>query len=195
MKKFLLSLFLLSLLFLPSPIFAQEETTNPSLLPGSRFYFLKDWSERISLFFTFDEEEKIEKRLLFAQERLDEIEALGENVDEETIEKLKARYEEHMIKAEEIAKRREEKKAERIQRIQEARERHILRMEEVIENAPEEAQPGLNRAMEEALKSYEKLPVEMEGDGVPASREVFQERFKEIKERVSERRGVDRDEE
>jgi len=165
------------------------------MLPGGRFYFLKDWSERVSLFFTFDEEEKIEKRLLFAQERLEEIEALGENVDEETIEKLKARYEEHMMKAEEIAEKREEKKAERIQRIQEARERHILRMEEVMENAPEEAQQGLNRAMEEALKSYEKLPVEIGEERVPASREVFQEKYQEIKMRVSERRGVDRDEE
>lgn len=51
---------------------------NPGLLPGSPFYFLKEWGRQIQNFFTFDPVKKAQLQLDQANERAAEIEKLEE---------------------------------------------------------------------------------------------------------------------
>ena len=55
------------------------EIEEPSMLPSSYFYFLKSWSENLSLFFTFDEIKEANKRLEYANERFIEIKKMMED--------------------------------------------------------------------------------------------------------------------
>jgi len=58
------------------------ETSQPTLLPNSRFYFLKDWWRGLRENLTLDPTKKAELRLQFAQERLVEIKKLVEEKKE-----------------------------------------------------------------------------------------------------------------
>ena len=93
MKK----LFLLSIIFALSisVVFAQdtaEQVTasdlgveEPSLLPDSPFYFLKEWQRSIGNFFTFNSVKKAERYLQQANEKLIEAERLAERTGKEQI--------------------------------------------------------------------------------------------------------------
>ena len=59
--------------------YAQEtETTlpDPGITPDSPFYFIDQWGKSISLAFTFNAQEKAEKALRYADERMAEIDAM-----------------------------------------------------------------------------------------------------------------------
>ncbi|MBS1266291.1 MAG: hypothetical protein MAG795_00258 [Candidatus Woesearchaeota archaeon] len=76
MKK-LLNLFVVMLVALAVPVAAQEESTaDPGTTPDSFLWGLERAIENIDLLLTFDVDEKIEKRLRYAEERLSEIEVM-----------------------------------------------------------------------------------------------------------------------
>jgi hypothetical protein len=87
----------LALLFaLGSVVFAQEVSeivkdlgvSEPKILPGNPFYFLKDWVRGIRLFFAFSPVKKAELRLKIANEKLVEVQKLVElKKDPKLIEK------------------------------------------------------------------------------------------------------------
>lgn len=58
--------------------FAQEEEglTDPGITPDSLFYFTDKWSKQLALMFTFKEENKVQKALQYAEERLAEVDAM-----------------------------------------------------------------------------------------------------------------------
>lgn len=66
---------LISLLFIPLFVFAQNQTVLPSagLTPESPFYFLDKLSETLQRFFTFNPESKARLEITFAKERVAEI--------------------------------------------------------------------------------------------------------------------------
>lgn len=57
---------------------AHSDLPAPGILPTSPFYFLKTWSERVTLFFTFAEGQKAERLSKFAERRLSEAEAIAD---------------------------------------------------------------------------------------------------------------------
>jgi hypothetical protein len=161
MRKLVSILLILSfsIFILPTKTFAQEETTTTveaGLTTESPFYFLDRWLETIELFFTFDEDEKTEKRLEFAEERLAELEEIADEATEDEMDVLSEEYEEELDELEEEEGQSDEVK----QRIREARERHIRVLERVRDNAPEQAQPALNRVIERARNRLEGIPTE-----------------------------------
>ena len=67
---------------------------NPTLLPDSPFYFLKNWARGIQSFFTFNPVKKLELKSKFANERLIEIKKLSEEKKSpKIIEKATKEYE------------------------------------------------------------------------------------------------------
>ena len=78
MRKIILSIIILLLLF-GIVVFTQEvELPNPGLTPDSPFYFLDTFGEKISLFFTFDIVKKAEKAFQYTEEKLAEVKAMAE---------------------------------------------------------------------------------------------------------------------
>jgi len=56
---------------------AETETLpDPGINPDSPFYFMDKWGKQISLAFTFNPEKKVQKALLYAEERLAEVNAM-----------------------------------------------------------------------------------------------------------------------
>ncbi len=83
MKKLgILSLvFALVMVFtIPTGVFAAEADTlsEPGTTPDSPFYFADKWGKQISLMFTFKAENKVQKALRYAEEKLAEVEAMAE---------------------------------------------------------------------------------------------------------------------
>jgi oligoribonuclease NrnB/cAMP/cGMP phosphodiesterase (DHH superfamily) len=167
MKKLVNLLLILSfsILILPNKALAQEETIDTveaGLTTESPIYFLDRWAEAIELFFT-SQEEKPEKLLQFAQERLAEMEEIADTATEEELEVLGEEYEDELDKIE-----NEEGVTEQLkERVREARERHIRVLERVRENAPEQAVPGLERVLERTRERIENpvLPGEQGQEG------------------------------
>ncbi len=82
MKKiFIVSLMaILALMPCPSTVISarEMETTlpDPGIAPDSPFYFVDQWGKSISLMFTFNAENKLQKALRYADERMAEMDAM-----------------------------------------------------------------------------------------------------------------------
>ena len=130
MAKYLISLLILGSLFAGAIAFAHDalpaeatvdeavamddvveshelEIMEPSLLPDSPFYFLKNWAREIKAFFAFDPSRKAELRLRFADEKIIEMKKLVEK--NATADKIKKGVENYQKAVEKVAK--ESKKA------------------------------------------------------------------------------------
>ncbi len=75
-------------------IFAQDlGVSDPTLLPDSPFYFLKEWTRNIRIVFTLDNVKKAELESKFTNEKLIELKKLAENgVNPEKIKKATENY-------------------------------------------------------------------------------------------------------
>lgn len=84
---------------------------DPKTLPGSPFYFLKDWGRGIQSFFTFGQLKKTDLEQKFANERIIELKKLVEagKADKTLLEKAIQKYERTMEKIKTLADKIEEK--------------------------------------------------------------------------------------
>ncbi len=77
---------------------------EPSILPNSPFYFLKNWGRAIHYFFTFSSDKKIELRSKFSNEKIIEIkELVKEGADPKTIKNAIQSYKDEIDKIEDSA--------------------------------------------------------------------------------------------
>ncbi|HHE76904.1 MAG TPA: hypothetical protein ENL27_02905 [Candidatus Parcubacteria bacterium] len=82
------------------------EIEKPRLLPTSPFYFLKEWTRRVRLFFTFNQANKLKLQSKFANEKLMEIkETIEKNKNQGAIEKAASAYQKQIDKVQEIAEK------------------------------------------------------------------------------------------
>lgn len=99
MKKLVIFVFGVLVAFSSSSALAASDLYTPSLLPGTPFYFLKNWKESVELFFTLNPEKKAEVLSTQAGRRLAETYALlAKNMPNTARENL-PRYEEAYTKA------------------------------------------------------------------------------------------------
>jgi len=136
----------------------QENLPPAGLTPDSPFYFLDEWGEKISLFFTFSPEKKVEKALSYAEEKLAEAQVMAEKNKTRAIERLTERYREYLSEAENRINKIEEKNQKRekvAQRVAEATGKHLEVLERVIEKAPEKAREGLLKAKDASLNGQQ----------------------------------------
>ncbi|MDD5037747.1 MAG: DUF5667 domain-containing protein [Dehalococcoidales bacterium] len=97
MKKLgILSLvFALVMVFaMPTGVFAAEPEAlpDPGTTPDSSFYFADKWGKQISMMFTFKTENKVQKALRYAEERLAEVEAMAAQNKVQAMEKAANEY-------------------------------------------------------------------------------------------------------
>lgn len=138
---------------------AQENLTNPGILPDSPFYFLKTWKESIQTFFTFGAENKAKQHLHLAEVRLAEYQKMIEEGKTEIAAKTIEKYEKQLNHALEKAEEAKEKGKDAAKLKEEVSEK-ILKHQEVLNNVldkvPEEAQKGIEKAIE-AVKCLRRL--------------------------------------
>lgn len=162
-RLFLLVIICLGLLFFkPALADTNDLTEKPGILPTSKFYFLKTWSEwtRVNIL-TFDRDKKAELRLRFAEKRLAEMNELKEkgNLDEKQVEKLTSRYEKMIDKVEKHIERKKErgdKDVSTADKVSEKMVRHQNVLSKVRDNAPEPAKKMIDKAKEVSSRGEEK---------------------------------------
>jgi hypothetical protein len=151
----------ITLVLLPSFGFAQEDTeANPGILPDSPFYGLKMLGEKLQLMFTFNEKAKIRVKMRHAERRLVEAEQMTLRNKTQIVERLMARYQEHVEEAEQ---HRERLRLRNItiddvdEWMNRTTSKHIAVLQRVMQNAPEQAQSGLQNALQNAEANKEKI--------------------------------------
>ncbi len=105
--------FIISFLFIPTLVFAQNQTALPSagLTPESPFYFIDKLGEALREFFTFNPEGKARLQITFAAERVAEIKVILETkgVEAKGLEVAETRLREHLGDAAEIVIKQKDK--------------------------------------------------------------------------------------
>lgn len=171
MKKVFLFFLLLALgLMVASPrIMAQDVASSPSeawleegviytpkLLPTSPLYFLKRFKEKLELNFAFSLERKVQKRIEFATRRLAEARALMEK-NPELADQWIEKYQEQLSFLEEgVAQLPEEKSDWLREHVGQMVLKHQLVLMNVYNKAPDAAKAGLERALENSFKGYQR---------------------------------------
>jgi len=186
-KIFLLSLFIA--LFAVSPALAQEEITaeetaateeiieevtqdeavtaeelevsEPTLLPDSPFYFLKNWRRGVQSVLTLNKVKKAELRARFANEKLMEAEKLAEKTgDQSVIEKAMENYEAETEKVKTAAEsiNKNDKNAERLlDKLADFQLKRQKLMDRLAEKLPEKAREKVLAAQEKSLEKFTEI--------------------------------------
>ena len=206
MKKFLI--FVLSILFLyiPSYSFAQEEGVSleedvliadeevteevDPISPDSPFYFLTELFEDVQLLLTFDEDQKVQKALEFAQKKLNGMENLNGEEDPKLMERLEKRFEKLVENAERVSQDEDAMQEDSLEKIEQIRERHLNVLNTVLEKAPEgQAQESIQKVIDKTVEKYnakdEKVKTNNKG-GVVKEDKDDEDVEEEIEEEIEE---------
>ena len=179
-----LSILAISLAF-AAPMQASA-AANAGVKPGSFFYFFDTASENISLFFTFNPEQKAKKALAYADERLAEIEAIAEEKNPDAVKTALTNYESNVALATEKSKEVKDKgKAETLlTSIADNTSRNQDALSAVLNKVPEEAKAAIARAIEASKKGQEeatKQIAELKSEVEKLKKEVEELKAKETK--------------
>lgn len=165
MKKLIFSLILVSFLFGISFVstHALDEKQNlpsPGITPDSSLYFLKEWKEKIQLFFTLNAENKAKQYLHLAEVRLAEYQKMIDKGKTEIAEKTLAKYEKQLDKA--LAKVEELKQKGKdvkdiSQKLEEKIAKHTEVLEQNLQKVPEAGKKGIEKALDASSKVLEKV--------------------------------------
>ena len=184
MKKSLaiLSILLISLAFV-APTQASA-STSAGVKPGSFFYFFDTTFENISLFFTFNSENKARKALGYANERLAEIEAIAEEKNPDAVKTAIANYESNIALA--TKKSKEVKDKGQVESlltlIEDSSSKNQEILNTVLIKVPEEAREVITRAIEASKKNQEEITkqlAELNGEVEQLKKEVVELKSKE----------------
>lgn len=155
MKQGIISLFVLVLIVLPfSNVSA---ATDSGIKPGSFFYALDTFFEKLDLLLTFNAEKKANKALEYAEERLLEAKEEAENNKPKGVEEAIKGYEINISLAIEKSKELEnESKTETLlNTISSKTHQHQEVLRSVYDKVPEEAKEAILRAIEVSQKRQE----------------------------------------
>lgn len=158
------------------------EVSDPTLLPDSSFYFLKNWQRGVQSFFTFNGAKKAELKLRFANEKLLEVEKLVEkSSDEFIVEEAIANYEEELEETEVLAQTLEDgtdantdKFLDKFADFQIKRQKLI---DKLVKKLPEQAQEQVAEVHEKSLERFADVISRLD------TPERLQERFDAIEEK------------
>ena len=140
-------------IFLVMPIFVSA-APGAGIKPSSYFYFMDLATERISLFFTFNEEKKTQKALGYAEERIAEIEAVGLSNEPIAVEKAVEQYEKNITLATNNAQllKDADKKEKLLTIVSENTSKHQEKLAEVYNKVNDEAKKAVEKAIEVSSK-------------------------------------------
>jgi hypothetical protein len=180
-----------------------EEITE---IPSRFNVFWRGVKERVSLFTTFDPVKKAEKRLIFAEERMNIAKIIAEKSDDpkvqERAEKMVERANGFMEKVEEDKDKWIDNTSARAKKLMQNIAIHQVRKEKIFdkleEKLPEEALDRLSKIRERSLEkgndllekfSEKDIPEEMK-KRIKETKEFIKERHVWVKENVAERKVI-----
>ena len=174
MKKFLfvlVSLFLFVGLFqarvwaeemVVDDVVAEEYVYTPRLLPGSRFYFLKGWKEKVELALASSAEGRVAKRIESANRRLSEVKALLSD-NPELAANWAEKYQGELVLLKEEMEDLPENRADWLkEHLAQVNLEHYRVMLEIYSQAPKALQERIEASLRENMyeRALESLPEE-----------------------------------
>lgn len=156
-KKIAVVLLILSLLW-SGTAFAneKEDLPDPGLTPDNTFYFVKSWTERAQMFFTFSPEGKAVLSIKFADQRLAEAEVMEGTGKPEFIKDLLAERDKHLKNAERNINKAEPQNRKRaLEKVAEATSKHTTVLQELLNKVPPQAQDAIRHAIEVSQHGHE----------------------------------------
>jgi len=172
--------------------YAQEEDglPDPGITPDSAFYFADKWAKQLALMFTFKAENKVQKALHYAEERLAEVDAmLAKNRVSEATE-AKNEYQNCLAIATKSMERARNKGVDTAEMVALAASKHLGFVNDSIAGAPENAQMILTQTRERARTCQETaLRTMAQGDPEKAARTnlmLMERQLNRIKAQVEE---------
>jgi hypothetical protein len=162
------------------------EVSEPTLLPDSPFYFLKNWGREVRVFFTFNSIKKVNLRLRFSAEKLLELRKLTEKTQNpEILDKGVRNYEKENERIRSRVEKIEEKANENpeVGKFLDKYTEHEILHQKVLgklkEQVPEDTFQKIEQARERHLERFGEVMEKLE------EKDRIQERlensFKEIK--------------
>ena len=157
MKKIIATLVtILMMTCMLTGVVAQEEETNPGTTPDSVWYGFDRAMERVSLVLTFNKTKKAQKRLMYAEERMNELKEMTRQGKHKYMQELINNRDKNMNKADEIIEEEESKGKNMSQvrsRLQEQHQRHVQVFTKVLEQvgneqARQRIQANMNKSEE-----------------------------------------------
>ncbi len=156
------------------------EVSEPTLLPNSPFYFLKNWQRGLKSFFTFGAVNKAELKLKFASEKLLEARKLAEKTKvPEILEKAAENYEEEIDEIKETVDKIKEKADEKLEvgkfldKFIKQQILHQKILEKLETQVPEEVFQKIEETRERHLERFGEVMEKLE-----ENKEGIQERLK-----------------
>ncbi len=142
-----------------------DSLPNPGLTPDSPFYFLEEWMNSISMFFTFSKDAKAQKALSIADEKLAEAKKMAEKGDQKAEDVAEKAYEKYMDEAtQDATEAKAEGKTNALEQIQDATARHEATMQKVLSQVPEQAKDSIQHAIDESAKGHENAMEAISGE-------------------------------
>jgi hypothetical protein len=157
MKKIVISVILLMLLFSGVAFAQANDLPDPGVLPDSPFYFLKNFTENVGTFFTFGEVAKAERYIRLSGIRLSEAKALADKGNTKAAEEAIKKYEDYINKG--LAKA-EEARANKLDvdevlaKVTENTLKHQTVLADIYKKVPEQAKSAIERAMQASLRGH-----------------------------------------
>ncbi|MFC2047573.1 DUF5667 domain-containing protein [Chloroflexota bacterium] len=177
MKRFFMIpiIAILALMFCFSGVaYAQEaETTlpDPGTTPDSPFYFMDKWGKQISLMFTFNAENKAQKALRYADERMAEINAMMAQNKIKEATKAANEYQNCLEIATKNMEQARLKRADVSEKVALMAEKHIGFLSDSTDNTTEDARMLMTQTRERAMTCQETALKNMaQGDPEKAAR-------------------------
>ncbi len=144
---------------------SSETLPNPGLTPDSPFYFLEQWMDSISMFFTFSKDGKAQKALSIANEKLAEAKKMAEKGEQKAEAVAEKDYEKYMDEATQYAgQSKATGKTNALEQIQDATARHEATMQKVLNQVPEQAKASIQKAIDESAKGHENAMEAINGE-------------------------------
>jgi hypothetical protein len=160
---------------------------EPTLLPDSPFYFLKNWGRAIQSTFTFNTVKKAELREKFANEKLIEVRKMIElGRESEAVQKGIQNYREEIQSAKEATEKIRERAEENEQvgtfldKFIQQQTLHQRILQNLEEQVPEEVFEKIKEAREEHLEKFGEVMSRLEEDP-EQMRERLEENLRDVK--------------
>jgi hypothetical protein len=148
---------------------ADLEVSNPVLLPESPFYFLKEWTRRARMAFTFNEIKKAELENKFTNEKLIELKKMTENgASSERIKKATENYQNAIDKIKERTDKIKERASgsEAVNKFLEKFTNQQVLQEKILQKlegqVPEEAFEKIKEARERHIEKFGEVMQKLE---------------------------------
>ena len=161
MNKIRLSLvsivLVISLLFGSMAFAQEEELPDPGITPDSPLYFLDNWGKKLGLMFTFGDEEKAQKALEYAEERLAETQAMALKNKLKEMTRAAGEYEQFMATVNERMQAAVQKNASSnvSEKVALSVQKHLAVIDKVSDKAPEQGKEALDRVRERSLNEQQ----------------------------------------